>query len=51
MEDVFEPTLHPEHKDIVARLTVYVLNAIVIVFAFVNVIAFCPCFLLFAVSS
>lgn len=33
MEDVFEPSKRAEHKDITARMTVYVLNAIVMVFA------------------
>lgn len=33
VEDVFEPNRRAEHKDFVARLTVYVLNAIVMVFA------------------
>ena len=33
MEDVFEPQKRPEHKNIVARLTVYVLNLIVMVMA------------------
>ncbi len=33
IEDVFEPILREEHGDITARLTVYVMNLIVIVFA------------------
>lgn len=33
MDDVFEPNLREEHKDFVARMTVYVINAIVMVFA------------------
>ena len=33
MEDVFEPKQRPEHKDILARVTVYVMNMIVIVMA------------------
>ena len=31
MEDVFEPKQRPEHSDILARATVYVMNMIVIV--------------------
>lgn len=33
MDDVFEPSLRDEHKDLTARATVYVLNLIVMVFA------------------
>ena len=33
MEDVFEPVLREEHGDLTARLTVYVMNLIVIVFS------------------
>ncbi len=33
MEDVFEPSSHPEHGDPVARATVYVINMIVLIFA------------------
>ncbi len=33
MEDVLEPDLRAEHKDIVARMTVYVMNLIVIIFS------------------
>lgn len=33
MEDLFEPNKRAEHKDFTARMTVYVLNAIVMVFA------------------
>lgn len=33
MDDVFDPEGREEHKDLTARLTVYVMNAIVIVFA------------------
>lgn len=33
VEDILEPNLREEHQDIVARLTVYVLNLIVMVFA------------------
>lgn len=33
MEDVFEPNRRAEHKDLTARMTVYVMNAIVMVFA------------------
>lgn len=33
MEDVFEPSKRAEHKDLTARMTVYVMNAIVMVFA------------------
>lgn len=33
MDDVFEPKMREEHKDFTARMTVYVLNAIVMVFA------------------
>ena len=33
MDDVFDPNQRLEHNDIVARLTVYVINLIVIVFA------------------
>ncbi len=33
MDDVFEPNLREEHQDLTARLTVYVLNLIVMVFA------------------
>jgi len=33
MEDVFEPSSHPEHVDPVARATVYVINMIVMIFA------------------
>ena len=33
VEDVFEPVMREEHGDITARLTVYVLNLMVIVFA------------------
>jgi hypothetical protein len=33
MEDVFDPQKRPEHKNVVARLTVYVLNLIVMVMA------------------
>lgn len=33
MDDVFEPDLREEHKDLTARATVYVLNATVMVFA------------------
>lgn len=33
MDDVFEPNLREEHQDVTARLTVYVLNLIVMVFA------------------
>lgn len=32
MEDVFDPNLRAEHKDFTARLTVYVLNATIMVF-------------------
>lgn len=33
MEDVFEPMLREEHGDTVARLTVYAMNLIVMVFS------------------
>ncbi|NNE79984.1 MAG: hypothetical protein HKN18_06885 [Silicimonas sp.] len=33
VEDVFEPCLRKEHGDLTARLTVYVLNLIVMVFS------------------
>lgn len=33
MEDVFEPNMRAEHRDFTARMTVYVMNAIVMVFA------------------
>ena len=33
VEDVFDPVLREEHNDTTARLTVYVMNLIVIVFA------------------
>lgn len=33
IEDVFDPNMREEHRDFTARLTVYVLNAIVMVFA------------------
>ena len=33
VEDVFEPNMRAEHRDLTARMTVYVMNAIVIVFA------------------
>lgn len=33
MEDVFDPTQRAEHTDFVARLTVYVLNLTIMVFA------------------
>ncbi|MCV6593216.1 MAG: hypothetical protein OIF48_09720 [Silicimonas sp.] len=33
MPDVLEPVLRAEHQDVVARLTVYVVNLIVITFA------------------
>lgn len=33
MEDVFEPCRREEHRDLTARLTVYVMNLIVIVFS------------------
>lgn len=33
MEDVFEPSKRAEHHDLTARMTVYVMNAIVMVFA------------------
>ena len=33
IEDVFEPVLRPEHQDVTARLTVYVMNLMVILFA------------------
>ncbi|MBT8417308.1 MAG: hypothetical protein KJO42_07690 [Silicimonas sp.] len=33
IEDVFDPNMREEHNDFTARMTVYVLNAIVMVFA------------------
>lgn len=33
VEDVFEPVMRPEHQDLTARMTVYVMNLIVILFA------------------
>jgi hypothetical protein len=33
IEDVFEPNMRAEHRDVTARMTVYVMNAIVMVFA------------------
>jgi len=33
IEDVFEPVRRPENSDLVARITVYVMNMIVMVFA------------------
>ncbi|MEQ9054415.1 MAG: hypothetical protein RLO38_06895 [Roseovarius confluentis] len=33
VEDVFEPSKRAEHRDFTARMTVYVMNAIVMVFA------------------
>ena len=33
VEDVFEPCLREEHRDLTARLTVYVMNLIIMVFA------------------
>lgn len=33
IEDVFEPSQRAEHRDFTARMTVYVMNAIVMVFA------------------
>lgn len=33
MEDVFDPSQRAEHRDVVARMTVYVMNMIVMVFA------------------
>lgn len=33
MDDVFEPTRREEHRDLTARLTVYVMNLFVIVFS------------------
>ena len=33
IEDVFEPNKRAEHRDVTARMTVYVMNAIVMVFA------------------
>lgn len=33
VEDVFDPAQRPEHQDLTARLTVYVLNLTVMVFA------------------
>ena len=33
MEDVFEPVMRAEHQDVTARLTVYVMNLMVILFA------------------
>jgi hypothetical protein len=33
MEDVFEPSQRAEHQDFTARMTVYVMNGIVMVFA------------------
>lgn len=33
MEDVFEPSQRAEHQDFTARMTVYVMNATVMVFA------------------
>ena len=33
IEDVFEPVMRAEHQDVTARLTVYVMNLMVILFA------------------
>ncbi len=33
MEDVFDPALREEHQDLTARLTVYVLNMTIMIFA------------------
>jgi len=33
VDDVFEPCLRKEHRDLTARMTVYVLNLIVLVFS------------------